>query len=466
MTEGVKVIVVGGGAAGLSAAVELEAQGVGCQLVEAQHRLGGRVDTVCAGDLGRVDRGAQMVNGDMSAVLAIARDAGLHCSPVPSTGEDLVVFGNTMVPRRDLIQDEEIEHLLEIQGRRRDPLRALSRSAWLMWKGHAALWKRFRGTRQASSDPIASTHAPKGSLAAAIERLHLCAEDEAIVRTQVCEQYGAEPASLDAIAVSAGLSRYDSERADLEFHFPSGLGEIIAALAARLAHEPVLNASVKTIEVEDDHVVVATGDREWRGDHVIVAVPPTIARTIGFAMQRQARLQEVFRSFQAGDLIKTILIYDHPFWRMNGLSGRATFADPQGFEVVDASFDDGSKPRLAAFLGGPVARIRASLSAQDRQARLLGDLSRAFGSQARTPNALHEAIWVDDPWSGGGYNASVLAGHCSHAVERLANWTGRVRFAGAELDDRFAGYVEGAIRNGRAVAASIIKGNSLAAAAQ
>lgn len=466
MTADRKVIVVGGGAAGLSAAVELEEHGISCQLIEAQPRLGGRVHTVPAGDLGRIDRGAQMVNGDMSAVLAIARDAGLHCAPVPSTGEDLVVFGNKVLPRRELIRDEEIEHLVMIESRRRTPLVGMRRSAWTMWKHCASQWKSFLGSSQASDDPIAGTDAPKGSMAAAIERMRLCAEDEAIVRTQICEQYGADPGTLDALAVSAGLSRYDSERADLEFQFPSGLGEIVAALAARLGREPVLNAVVKSIEVDDDHVVVTTGDREWHGNYAIVAVPPTIARTIRFTMDRQARLQEVLRSFQAGDLIKTILVYDDPFWRMNGFSGRATFADPQGLEVVDASFDDGSKPRLAAFLGGSGARARAGLTTQDRQARLLGDLSRAFGSKASRPSSLHEAVWVDDPWSGGGYNASVLAGHCSHAVERLANWKGRVRFAGAELDDRFAGYVEGAIRNGRAVAASVIKADCLAAAGQ
>ena len=41
------------------------------------------------------------------------------------------------------------------------------------------------------------------------------------------------------------------------------------------------------------------------------------------------------------------------------------------------------------------------------------------------------------------------------AVARLAAWGGRVRFAGAELDDLFSGYVEGAIHSGRTAVARI-----------
>ena len=193
----------------------------------------------------------------------------------------------------------------------------------------------------------------------------------------------------------------------------------------------------------------------WTADNVIVAVPPPAARKIDFDITGRDDLTELLSSFAAGDLIKTVVVFDTAFWRLKGLSGGATFADPAGLVVVDASLDEGLPPRLIAFQGGPLAREWAALSQEARQALLLHHLSRAFGEEALTPREVAEAIWVDDPWSGGGYHATVRTGGNRDAVARLAAWDGRVRFAGAELDDLFSGYVEGAIHSGRTAVARI-----------
>ncbi len=455
MEKDVKVVVVGGGAAGLAAAVELECRGVSCQVLEAQTRLGGRVHSVSGGTEGCFDRGAQMVNGDMSAVLSIARDIGLSCSPVPSTGEDLVVLGQDVCPRRDLLSNDEFEALLPAHVARWTSPKEALRTLWRAHTWWTTPWEDFGEAKRGLHRLVSGTKAPRGSLAEAIGRMLLCPEDEAMVRTMVCEQYGTTPETLDAVAIATGLDRYASERPDLEFHFPQGLGAIINALAAQLAHAPMLGSPVDRIDAGPDGVTLRGGDRTWCSDYVIVAVPPTVARKIRLNGDRKDELKQTLDAFQAGDLIKSVVVYDAPFWRWNGRSGRVSFADPVGLEIVDASYDDGGRPRLAAFLGGPTARQRASLPEEARQRLLLEDLSRAFGKEAMHPRAVTEAVWVDDPWSGGGYNASVKPGYRADAAARLAGWPGRLRFAGAELDGSFAGYVEGAIRSGRKVASGV-----------
>ncbi|MEO0958149.1 MAG: FAD-dependent oxidoreductase, partial [Pseudomonadota bacterium] len=119
------------------------------------------------------------------------------------------------------------------------------------------------------------------------------------------------------------------------------------------------------------------------------------------------------------------------------------------------SLDTGAPPRLTAFLGGPEARIWAALPADQRRRRLMSHLSRAFGSDAQRPTRIVEAAWIDDMWSGGGYNATVRIGGAHDAALRLSSWSGRLRFAGAELGAHFAGYVEGAIRSGREAAENL-----------
>ena len=97
----VKVIVVGGGAAGLAAAVAAEQAGLSCQLLEAQDRLGGRVRTLPLQSGGLFDAGAQMVNGDMTALLTLAERADLHLSPIPQTGRNASQIMRNEAPEKN-----------------------------------------------------------------------------------------------------------------------------------------------------------------------------------------------------------------------------------------------------------------------------------------------------------------------------------------------------------------------------
>lgn len=70
------VIVVGGGWAGLAAAVELSSQGIPVTLLEAAKQLGGRARCVPFGDL-RVDNGQHIMIGAYRAMLRLMRMVGI-----------------------------------------------------------------------------------------------------------------------------------------------------------------------------------------------------------------------------------------------------------------------------------------------------------------------------------------------------------------------------------------------------
>ena len=445
----VNVIVVGGGAAGLAAARAAEDRGLSCQLFEAQDRLGGRVRTGMLGDWTAFDEGAQMVNGDMAAVLELAKKAGLRCAPVPRTGESLCVVGDEVLDLNELISADDIYEYLEEQVVRWDSPREILRSVWLKYQWWTSPWESLGEARRGVERMVTPDEAPAGSLTAAVQDMLLCEEDTALALSMLTEGYGADPDEVDAGMVREVFSRYGSERDDLEFHFPDGMGRIIETLADGLRHEPHLKAPVMAITVQGQHVEVALADQQLTADHVIVAVPPPVASRIAFDLENGDELSELLAAFGPGAMIKTVLSYDKAFWRFDGLSGTAVFGDPMGLSVIDGSFDDGSAPRLIAFLGGPEARRWQTLSNDDRRNRLLGHLVRTFGDAAGTPRHVAERHWVDDPWVGGGYNASVRVGRRRDAIAKLADWQGGVSFAGAELDDSFWGYVEGAILSGR-----------------
>ncbi len=452
----VNLIVVGGGAAGLSAAVAAEDAGLTCRLLEAQDRLGGRVRARPLETGGVFDEGAQMVNGDMSCVLDLAERAGLVPSPVPQTGIGLCVTGDEILRHEELISLDEVQELLDDQIVRWDSPGAIARALWLKWQWWTTPWESVGEAARGARHLVERPAAPPDSLAAALRALLLDDAEEAMAASLFTESFGAAPDRIDARAARDKFSRYGSAREDLEFHFAGGMTGIIDRLAADLGHEPCLETPVHHIRGLPDRVEVTTDRGVWTADHVIVAVPPPAARRIRFDIDQHDVLYPLLASFAAGDMIKTVLVFETPFWRLDGLSGWATFTDPAGLVVVDTGFDTGLPPRLTAFQGGPLARDLAGLSPDDRRARLLAHLSRAFGDKVNAPREIAEAVWVDHLWSGGGYNAAVRVGGDPDAVARLSAWDGRVRFAGSELAGRFWGYVEGAILSGRHAVAGIL----------
>ncbi|WP_119165554.1 flavin monoamine oxidase family protein [Algihabitans albus] len=453
----VNVIVVGGGAAGLAAAKAAEEAGLSCQLLEAQDRLGGRVRTVPLESGGLFDEGAQMVNGDMRGLLALAQRAGLHLAPVPQTGIDLCIVGEEGLRGEDLISAEEIYDLLQDQVVRWDSVGEVLRALRLKLQWMTTPWDSFGEAGRALRLLVEKRTAPRDSLASALGALLLCKEDHAFAYSLFSEVFGGAPEDINAQAVRDILSRYGSQREDLEFQISGGMTKIVDGLAADLRHRPRLNTPVRRIRAAHDRVEVTSDAGTWDADQVVVAVPPPVARKIAFDIDGNDRLDGLLSSFTAGDMIKTALLFDTAFWRLKGLSGYVTFADPAGLVITDASLDEGLPPRLVAFQGGPLARDWAALRKEERQVNLLHHLRRAFGEEMPDPRELAEAVWVDHPWSGGGYNATVRIGGDPDAVARLAAWGGRVRFAGAELDDLFWGYVEGAIHSGRGAIARMIR---------
>src|ERR1041385_3213163 len=76
------VLVVGGGIAGLSAAVRLKDRGLRPLVLEATHRVGGRMTSDRVGGF-VIDTGVTLLGNRFGGMRALARRAGLPLEPVP-----------------------------------------------------------------------------------------------------------------------------------------------------------------------------------------------------------------------------------------------------------------------------------------------------------------------------------------------------------------------------------------------
>lgn len=429
------VVVVGGGLAGLAAAETVAAAGRTVLVLEAQDRLGGRVDTVRQQVAGHgeivIERGAQLFHEDMREVRALLRRAQMREVMLPEgatlaridAASRRIINGDAVAEDLDI---EDIERLVASSDRSVDEtLHALTEDA------------RRRG-RPFDADVLAS---------ALTELIGLALPDVSARGV------------LDTSRTHQGQHEEDRQAS-------AGLEGIVRALAGNLSVAPRLNSPVAAIRRREQGLSVhlaAAGATEQPilAHRVIVAVPPTVAHKIEIEGSSR-ELQEAFRAWAPGQMTKITAVFADRFWQSEPTSpGTAMFVEPRGLTVRDVSRPDEALGRVVIFAGGPAGRALAELSdaALGREAQAL--LSRAFDRPAPEPLALVAGRWVDHPWSGGGYNSWPTVGGPAELRRVLRESRGDVVFAGSELSLRYAGFMEGAIHSGRDAARRVLR--SLAA---
>ncbi|ORY16440.1 amine oxidase [Clohesyomyces aquaticus] len=113
------------------------------------------------------------------------------------------------------------------------------------------------------------------------------------------------------------------------------------------------------------------------------------------------------------------------------------------------------------FLKANKARSLNDLTDEEVQGLVLQDLIAYFG-----PRAASVQRWVIQRWNREEYSRGCHFAFCPPNImtvygKSLADPVGNIYFAGTEVSDRWAGFLEGAIIAGHAAAEAAIKGLSL-----
>ncbi|WP_340539371.1 flavin monoamine oxidase family protein [Nocardioides sp. GXZ039] len=448
------VIVVGAGYAGLSAALDLTDQGLDVIVLEADDRVGGRVwsRTETAGDAPVVvDHGGQWVGPTQTALLDLAGRFG--CETFRSF-------------------DDGTHVELWPEGRQ---VRFTS-SEGPNGPGAAAYYAALEeldelAARVDLADPTACADAATWDSQTFADWIERRTDDEAVrerLRVAIRGVWACEPRDVSLFHVlfyvrSAGGFAQLMETHDhaQDSRFLRGAQAPALAAAAALGHRIRLDHPVRAIEWDADGVRLHGDEQSWTARRVIVTGTPTAQARIRFSPALpQARRRWLARS-PMGDVAKVHLLYRTPFWRAAGLSGQIV---DYGDSVLSYTFDnspadaserDDAPGVIAAFVYGDAYR---SWSAQGRAARqkdLVEVLVEVLGPEAAEPVGYVETQWPDHPWAEGAYAAVPTPGTWveHHAGRRAA--VGPIRWAGTEAAGVWNGYIDGAIRSGRAEARAI-----------
>lgn len=238
---------------------------------------------------------------------------------------------------------------------------------------------------------------------------------------------------------------------------------IIDRLIAALPENTVLlNALVTSIVTTPDDVTLEIDDEQQttlRSQSAAVAVPPRIAaQSIQWQPDLSVSLKDALDQTPTwmAPHAKVVALYDEPFWRKRGLSGRiASNAGPIG-EAHDHCGPNGSPAAIFGFIGLSHADRTRLVGSLEKQ--IYDQLQRCFGVDSPQPNSIHIEDWAMSPTVTSPRDLSEPMSHPNVRpdVLRAPHANGRLFFAGAETAQQSPGLIEGAFDAAERVAKDIM----------
>lgn len=425
-----QVAVVGAGFAGLRAATLLAAAGVDVVVLEARDRVGGKVESQLDELGAQVDTGGQFLCDDMTHVLELVRSQGKRLVEADTRTPGRTFFGDRPTPDPDALDRLEDE-------------------AWEAWESLGETPPPDVRPGQSGADWLAEQIDDPVVLEAAL----------ASVGSMMCMP-------LDLIPVTNAiveLQRTPITGPELQYVVSETIHQVAIDLAATLPRPVRLSHAVERVRHDGDSVTVEAvgpdGPVVIHASEVLLAIPPAAVPHLRFDPPLPEPIAGAAGAYRAGDVFKFLVRYERRFWLHDQLGPARRFLHPAGMYCAEATPSE-DRPTIVAFLGGRGAYELQQMSADERRQLVIDRLVEGYGDEAASPVSFLERDWRPDRWGAGGYCNEIVdarfAPPHADALGVLRAGLPGISFASTELAPAFPGYIEGALRAGRAAAEAII----------
>lgn len=437
------MVVIGAGAAGLTAARALHERGVEVAVLEARERLGGRIFT--AHDPATpfpVELGAEFIHGGAPALEEVLRASGLAAIDV--NGDQWMADGRRLRPANDV------------------------------WAQLGAFMHRLprAGARDRSFDELLAA-APRGRGLARERRL---------VRQFIEGFHAADARLMSARALTAPGGPEDDLRDRQLRRIVGGYGRVIDWLAAPLGGRIRSGAVVTRVRWARGEVVVYVRHPDGRARFAIDARAAVVTVPLG-VLQAPAGEPGAIEFVPAlggkpraldrlamGSAIRVTLRLRERVWASGWFARHAKVAPLETLCFLTSTDPDVpvwwtayplEVPVITGWRGGPVAKRLAQFPPRQLEALATASLARVLGMPPARLRRLVEGIWTHDwehdPFARGVYSYQLVGG--ADAPEALARPIARTLFFAGEATGASGdtSTVDAAIATGRRAAVQVLR---------
>jgi monoamine oxidase len=242
------------------------------------------------------------------------------------------------------------------------------------------------------------------------------------------------------------------------YKIAGGNDQLPKAFAARLADKIVYGAPVRRIEHDGmgvSAIYTQNGaSRRIVADKLICTIPFPVLRRVEIAPQLSPQKTRVIHEMAYGSLSKVTFQVKQRYWMTEGLNGFAT-TDIPGEIWASTHNLPGPRGLLQLYLQGSSSELASKMSEEQRIRYAIEQVERVFPGLRQHLEQASSQCWDNDPWAGGATRL-MNVGQVTAFHSEARQPEGNIHFAGEHTSTWFA-WMNGAIESGSRAAQEINK---------
>ena len=445
-----RIVIIGAGLGGLSAAYQLTQAGHDVTILEARTRAGGRVHTLREpfSDGLHAEAGAMFVPD--------SHDLTMHY---------IKLFGLTLVP----IPAQKLTPALYLQGRRINPVER-DKIAWpldlspaekrlgldgMTEKYVVSALKEIGNPKSTSWPPESLKKYDRMTYAEFLRSRGASLDAVRLLRLNDADLTGDGVDSVSALMVlREALLNLNEEQL---YTIKGGTDLLPKALAARLAQKIRYGTPVVKIEHDARGVGVAflqAGEKVLiTADYLICAIPFTMLKEIEISQPFSPAKQRAIRELPYTSVARVYLQSRREFWNDEGL-GVSAYTDLPVMAIINSTLNQpGTRGILESYSAGERARAVTAMKESERLNFTLEQVEKVYPAIRKNFEGGASVCWDEERWARGAY-AWFKPGQMTELLPHIARAEGRIHFAGEHTSD-WPGWMQGAFQSGHRAAREI-----------
>jgi monoamine oxidase len=445
-----RIVIVGGGMAGLNAAYTLKRAGLRSTIYEVSGRTGGRMwsghDLLAPGLT--TELGGEFLDSGHDDMFALVREFELPLLDMADDAGLGLVEDACFMGGRFHSEDEIIEAFRPVVGRLQTDFAGLGETIDYRNDGRAAALDRT-------------------TLAEYLRRLDGASFLRQLLEVAYVTEYGldADQQSALNLLLLIGLDPTDGfaifGESDERYKVRGGNQRIVDELADRLHGQVELEHRLASLRARGKGFTLnferkGGGIRDVDADFVILTVPFSVLRGVELSIDLPPVKRRAIAELGYGTNAKVLVGFTTPVWRSKGFTGNILTDEAFQLGWDNSRLQGNVQAGFTFYSGGQAGRDAGTGTAGDQVSRLIPGLSAAFDGVPAAQNGRVERFhWPSYPHSRGSY-ACYKPGQWTSIRSCEAEPVGQLHFAGEHCSLDYQGFMNGAAETGRLAAQAVL----------